>query len=154
MQPNSHVRRARTKLGAVLLTALAIATSAGCGDDGSASSASTASTASTVGDAVADRAAATSAGAADALDAFCAVAAALNGAQAPTSAQIAEYASLAPAEIASPAAAFVDAFEAADGNLGAVFADPDAVAAAERLTQFEAQRCGITPPGPPAGAGS
>ncbi|NLD75389.1 MAG: hypothetical protein GX643_01855 [Acidimicrobiales bacterium] len=88
---------------------------------------------------------------ADDLVAFCATATELVGVT-PTSEQLAEYAALAPAEIAGPVETFVAAFEAADGDLGAAFADPEASAAADEIATFESEECGITQPGPPPGA--
>jgi ABC-type glycerol-3-phosphate transport system substrate-binding protein len=83
---------------------------------------------------------------------FCDLASELNGAT-PTQEQIDEYSALAPDEISEPVETFAAAFTAADGDLGAVFADPDAAAASEEIAAFESEQCGITPPGPPAGAG-
>ena len=93
----------------------------------------------------------TTAPADDDLDAFCARATELVGLT-PTSEQLAEYADLAPQDIAAPVETFVAAFEAADGDLGAVFADPEASAAADEIAAFESEQCGITQPGPPPGA--
>jgi hypothetical protein len=81
------------------------------------------------------------------LDEFCAVAAQLNSQDSlPTPEQLAEYQSLAPAEIAEPAAAVVEAFESAADNPQAVFTDDAALAVIEELTVFEAEACGLEPP--------
>ena len=88
---------------------------------------------------------------ADDLEAFCAVATELVGVT-PTSEQLAAYAEAAPVGIAEAVDAFVAAFEAAEGDLDAVFADPDASAAADEIAVFESDECGITQPGPPPGA--
>jgi hypothetical protein len=74
----------------------------------------------------------------------CALAAELNAQDGPpTEEQLAAYAELAPPEIADDVAAFIVAFQAADGDFGAVFADPAAGPAIEALTAFEAESCGL-----------
>jgi hypothetical protein len=128
---------------ALLLAALATGTLAACGDDADETTATTAATDPPTTEAAA--------GDADDLDAFCAAATELVGIT-PTAEQLADYAALAPEEIAEPVETFVAAFEANDGDLGAVFSDPEASAAADELSAFEADECGITPPGPPPGA--
>ncbi len=128
---------------ALLLAALAVGTLAACGDDADETTATTAATDPPTTEAAV--------GDADALDAFCAAATELVGIT-PTAEQLADYAALAPDEIAGPVQVFVDAFEANDGDLGAVFSDPEASSAADEIAAFEADECGITPPAPPPGA--
>lgn len=138
----------RSRTITALIAAATIATGAGAcssdNDDATAAESTTTTTAS-----------ASTASAEDTSDLteFCAIATELNGATAPTQEQIDEYAALAPDEISEPVDTFVAAFTAADGNLGAVFSDPDAAAASEQIAAFESAQCGITPPGPPPGAG-
>lgn len=137
--PSTAVRRITQ---AAMVAALSIGAIAACSDD-SDDAAETDST-TTIAEA-------TTTAPADDLVAFCAVATELVGVT-PTSEQLAEYAALAPAEIAGPVETFVAAFEAADGDLGAAFADPEASAAADEIAVFESEECGITQPGPPPGA--
>ena len=138
--PTTAVRRIAS---AALIAAASIGPIAACSDD-SDDAADTDSTTTTAE-------ATATASATDDLDAFCAAATELVGVT-PTSEQLAEYAQLAPQDIAAPVETFIAAFESADGDLGAVFADPEASAAADEIAAFESEACGITQPGPPPGA--
>ncbi|HMU79269.1 MAG TPA: hypothetical protein PKX25_15910 [Microthrixaceae bacterium] len=138
--PTTAVRRIAF---AALIAAASIGPIAACSDD-SDDAADTDSTTTTAE-------ATATASATDDLDAFCAAATELVGVT-PTSEQLAEYAQLAPQDIAAPVETFIAAFESADGDLGAVFADPEASAAADEIAAFESEACGITQPGPPPGA--
>lgn len=139
----------RSRTITALIAAATIATGAGAcsSDDDSDATAAESTTTTTAA------ASTTSADDTSDLTEFCAIATELNGATAPTQEQIDEYAALAPDEISEPVDTFVAAFTEADGNLGAVFADPEAAAASEEIAAFESEQCGITPPGPPPGAG-
>ena len=138
--PTTAVRRITH---VALIATLSIGAIAACSDD--SDDATDTDSTTTIAEAT------TTAPADDDLDAFCARATELVGLT-PTSEQLAEYADLAPQDIAAPVETFVAAFEAADGDLGAVFADPEASAAADEIAAFESEQCGITQPGPPPGA--
>lgn len=143
---------------AVLALGLSAGLLAACGDDSDDAAATT-----TAADSAAETTAAVSEPSSGsepteteidpALEEYCAVAAELNGAAAPTAEQIAEWEALVPEEIAEPAETFVAAFEAADGDLSVVFDDPEVIAASDEIAAFDQAECGITPPGPPPGAG-
>lgn len=137
--------RTRTITAIVAVAALAIGITA-CSDDADDATASDEATTTEVASNAADD------GAED-LTEFCALATELSGAAAPTQEQIDEYAALAPDQISEPVDTFVAAFTAAEGNLGEAFSDPEVVAASDEIAVFEAEECGITPPGPPDGAG-
>jgi hypothetical protein len=84
-----------------------------------------------------------------ALAEFCALAEELNTQEElPTAEQLSAYAELAPPELADDVATFIAAFEAADGDFGAVFSDPAAGSAIEAITAFEAESCGLEGGGP------
>jgi uncharacterized cupredoxin-like copper-binding protein len=130
---------------AALTAAAALMLLAACGDDDTETAAVTVATAapSPVSTGAVGEQPATTA----ALDEFCEVAAKLNSQDSlPTPEQLAAYQSLAPDEIAEPAAILVAAFESAGDTPQAVFADEGAVAAIEALTAFEFRACGLEPP--------
>lgn len=64
------------------------------------------------------------------------------GEDVPTVAQVEALNDIAPEEIADEVASAVDAFAAAEGNIGAFLADPDAQAALVVLEPWEADNCG------------
>ncbi len=82
---------------------------------------------------------------------YCATAEQLNSQDGPpTAEQLATYAELAPDEVADPTAVVLAAFDAAGGDFGAVFADPEALAAIETLSAFEREACGLGEPVDPS----
>ena len=126
--PTTAVRRIAF---AALIAAASIGPIAACSDD-SDDAADTDSTTTTAE-------ATATASATDDLDAFCAAATELVGVT-PTSEQLAEYAQLAPQDIAAPVETFIAAFESADGDLGAVFADLVDIHAQAFRTRFAFHR--------------
>lgn len=129
---------------AVALVASTALLLAGCSDDDPQVASST------TADAAVDDPAPTTDEPAGDLTAFCEVAEALNDQESlPTTDQLAEYQALAPDEIAEPVEVLVAAFEAAGDSPQAVFSNPEAIAAIEELTAFEADACGLEPPGDP-----
>jgi hypothetical protein len=132
-----------------LAASVALLLLTGCGDDGAdtASSTTGATTTTTPASTTETAAEPVEAG----LEEFCAVARELTEQDSlPTAAQLAEYQSLAPEEIAEPTAVVVAAFEAAGDTPQSVFADEEATAAIQELGAFEADACGIEPPQDPS----
>lgn len=81
---------------------------------------------------------------------YCAAVTAINESPEPPTAEVVEaYMAVAPAELQDPLQLVLDTLEEADGDFTAVFSDPEAGAALEEITAFEAERCGSGDEGPP-----
>lgn len=135
-RPRSRTRRL-VGLIALALSVTAVAAACSSDDDSKSDDATTTvaeASGSDGGDADAD----------GATEEYCSLAKEINEQQgAPTPEQLEQYKELAPPAIAEEAATVTAAFAAAGENVGAVFADPDASAALEKITAFEAEECDL-----------
>lgn len=83
------------------------------------------------------------------MEQYCAVVAEVDASE-PTVELVRRYVEVAPDEISGPAAAVLAAFEKYDGDMGAVFGDPEAAAAIGELSSFEGETCGSAYDGDPS----
>ena len=133
-------RRAR-RLGVGVLVGTLAVIGAGCSSDDDATTTTTTSTTT------AEASEEASAPEADPQYAeLCELAAEVNEQDGPpTAEQLEQYAELAPEELRPEVETLGAAFAAAGEDLGAVFSDPEASAALEQITEFEATSCALGP---------
>ncbi len=125
------------RLAAVTAAACLTLVVAGCGDDDTTATAVGQTTTST----------STSAAENADLTSYCAQMDEINNQDGPpTEAQLTKVKSLAPDEVADDVTAVADAFIAANGDLGKVFADPSVEDAMNRVDEKNVDLCGFDPP--------
>ena len=138
--PSGPARRTR-RLGLSVLVGALAATGIGCSSDDEADTTSSTSAPATTVDASEE---ASTPEVDPEYAELCELAVEVNEQEGPpTAAQLEQYAELAPDDLRPAVESLGAAFAAAGDDLGAVFSDPEASAALEQITEFEATTCAL-----------